>query len=452
MLAMNCVIPRSGLGCAVAVLLASLPVGALGGGHAAGEVVPQTNRSFTTSATGRFVARGPDVFTCMAQTRWAEETTGNLERFLGVKFPIRRSEAIEIRLVSGREAAFLPSLVCREESGLFLRVLVVNTAVSPDPEVMDELLCRALMTGYIRERRRGVAGSRMPAIPQWLTMGVAQNLDAAVRGRNRDVVTEWRPESEVPTLADVFRWESIPEGWPRYRSVCGMVTQWLGTFGVSVSPYVRIMDRLADTGGVREEWLAETLTGLGTGAAMEQAWREWLQRQGNLIHSFGEVSSRLIGQVQAELPLAVSSGPDNAVPLWLTPREAIARRGEPGVSFAALQKAQRLRSVTLGKAEELVSVGEDFAVFYERLASGAWTVTLSRALGRAEKKLELLAELTRKREAYLDALEREVRDRSGEWRDPAPAREPVLEKGRFERYVDEAEMKFGDRPKDTSRD
>jgi hypothetical protein len=152
------------------------------------------------------VASGPDVFASMAQTRWAEETTSKLERLLGVKFPIRRPEVIEIRLVSGREAALLPSLMLREESGLLLRVLVVNTAEPADGEVMDELLCRALMAGYIRERRRGVAGSRMPAIPQWLTMGVAQNLDAAVRGRNRDVVTDWRPASEIPKLAEVFCW------------------------------------------------------------------------------------------------------------------------------------------------------------------------------------------------------------------------------------------------------
>jgi hypothetical protein len=397
------------------------------------------------------VASGPDVFASMAQTRWAEETTSKLERLLGVKFPIRRPEVIEIRLVSGREAALLPSLMLREESGLLLRVLVVNTAEPADGEVMDELLCRALMAGYIRERRRGVAGSRMPAIPQWLTMGVAQNLDAAVRGRNRDVVTDWRPASEIPKLAEVFCWESLPEGWPRYRSICGMVIQWLGTYGVNVSPYARILDRLADTGGVTAEWMADALTG-GSEAAMEPAWREWLQKQGNLIHAFGELSTRLIGQLQGELPLAVPLGSDRGALVWLTPQEAIARRSEPGVSFAALQKAPRLRSMTLGKAEELVSLGEDYAVFYERLAAGAWTVTLNRTLRRVEKKLDLLADLTRKREAYLDAVEREVQDRSGVWRNTSPAREPVLEKGWIERYVDEAEIKFGDKPKDTSRD
>lgn len=423
--------------------------GATGEARAAGA---PTNRIYTTSATGRFVASGPDAFFTMTQTRRAEETAAQLERFLGVKFPLRRPEVIEIRLVSGREAAASPALASSIDNGLLQRAIIINMAASPDPEVIGELLCRALMTGYIRERRRGGAVGPMPAIPEWLTMGVAQNLDPAVRVRNRNVVMAWRPESAVPRLGDVLRWQTLPEGWPRHRALCGMAVGWLGTFGEAVSPYARIMDRLADTGAVTSEWLADELTGRGSVALMEQAWREWMGRQANLIHSFGEVSSDLIEQVRAELPLAAPSGPDGGAPLWVTPREAIARRAEPGVSFAAMQKAQRLRAMTLGKAVELVSLGETYAQFYERLAAGAWTITLNRTLNRAEASLERLADLTRKREAYLDAVERDVQQGSTVWRETSAAQEPVLEKGRLESYVDRAEQKFRETPGETSRD
>jgi len=384
---------------------------------------------------------GPDAVSNMSQTRWAETTTEQLEHFLGTKFPFRRQQVIEIRVVSGREAAMAPKLDTRYEGGLFQRVITISAEPPSDPETMDELLCRALVMGNIEDRRRG-ARSSPPSIPEWFSMGVAQNLKLASRVRNRDVLTAWRTGTPVPAVADVIRWQALPEGWPRYRSVCGMFLNWLGTFGRDAAPYDRILNLLAGNGMVTSEWLAGDLTGIGSASDMEAAWREWVGRQSNVIQSFGELSSVLIERLASELPLIVPSDKVGDLPMRLSPREAIGKRDLQAVSVAAMEKAQSLRALTLGKAKELVEVGGLYACFYESLSKGSMVMVLKYRLGKAEKALEKLADLTRKREAYMDVVEREQRRRTPEWRETSSPREPVLDKGRIERYLDGAEQKF----------
>jgi hypothetical protein len=245
-----------------------------------------------------------------------------------------------------------------------------------------------------------------------------------------------------------------------------MAVNWFGSFGETVpierrfggtprpadDSYGRMLNRLADHGAVTPAWLAGELTRTGTEADMEKAWREWVGRQAGLIQSFGEVSSVLIEQLRSELTLEVWPGEAGEPSLRLSPREAIERRGDSGVSQAAMEKVQRLRALTLGKAEELTRLGEAYALFYERLAGGAWAMTLNHELKKAEKAMDQLADLTRRREAYLDAVEREFQQRSMPWKETSGVREPVLDKGRLERYVDEAEKKYLQTLKATSRD
>jgi hypothetical protein len=407
----------------------------------------------------------------MAWTRWAEETLTRLERSLGLNFTFRRREPIEIHLISGRDASVVPEYAARVNSGFFQRVIVVNVALPCDQEILDELLCRALITGYVRDRCMGRVDAVMPSIPEWLTMGIAQNLSPELWRRNRTVVMGWREDSTCPRLMDALNWQRLPAGWPRYRSFCGMMVHWFGAVaevslltplegksqsmaGATTDAYVRILDQLADEGAVAPVWLASELTLTGTVEGMEKRWQEWLGTQGNIIQSFGEISSDLIERLRGELSLEVLPTGNVAMvsSTWLTPSEAIERRREPGVSLAAGIKAQRIRFLTIGKAEELVKAGEMYAQFFDGVAVDKWSWTLRRNLRGAEKELEALTDLTQKREAYLDAVEREQNERSSAWRVGESGREPVLDKGRLERYVDAAEKKYDVTVQGESRD
>jgi hypothetical protein len=407
------------------------------------------SRVITTSATGRFVVEGTDNLANSQYTRWAEDTATRLERLLGLTFPSgKRETAVEIILVSGATAGPSLSVRCVRESGL-KRILTINEARQPDYELMQDGLCRLLLAGCMEDRRRA---SGLPAggqdVPQWFSMGLAQNLFAENRVRNRRIVTKWVPETDRPALSAVLQWRILPEGWPRNRALCGMAVYWMGTLREGGGFYVAMLDRLAGDHPLTAGWVTAQIAPSGSAGSAERDWRDWLARQGQAIQEFGELSGVLLDQLRAELDLVVPAAPEAAVlgggSRRLAPEEVVAERPRTALlRQAAAEKIQRLRRLTLGKAPEFVEIGEAYGRFYEAVSRNAWTPLIRYRLARAHSAFDRLAELTRAREAYLDEVER---DEAGEdeWiRDAAMGSpQPVLEKSRIEAYLDDAEKRF----------
>ena len=406
-------------------------------------------RVVTTSASGRFVVAGPDALANSQYTRWAEDTATRLERLLGVAFvPIKRVPTVRIMLVTGTPSGVAIAVQSRRVNGMVERELRVNDALSPDYEWLQARLCELLIDSYLDSHGRG-SGPEADAgtVPQWLAMGLAQNLVAETRVRNRRVVTKWATPPVCPRLTDILQWHTLPEGWPRYRALCGMAVYWMGTLREGGQAYAEALDRLAANKPLTVNWMAAQVARSGSPSAMEQAWQDWLAHQGQAIQDFGELSSALLDQLKAEvdLDMPLGAGVLAGVTRRLAPADVIAERERlPRIALAAAEKIHGIRRLTLGKAPEFVEIGEAYGSFYSAVARGAWTVTLRMRLARAEAAFDRLDKLTRAREAYLDEVEREAV--AGEGRDNAagviPA-EPVLEKSRIQAYLDDAEVRFG---------
>ncbi len=397
-----------------------------------------TNRVISTSSSGRFLVVGPDGSANMQVSRWAESVAGQLERFTGIPFSLQRGQLVEIRTGQPMEIA---RLEIQREGDNYRRVLTLGPESGRDPERLDEWLCRALVLGYMEEQRRAAGALRMANLPEWLTMGMAQNLRTHQRVRNRNVVSAWRVQGGFPGLVEMMQWESLPAGWPRHRALCGVLASWIaGHTANNGSPFSAILGRLARGETVTPEWMAVEVAANGSIGAMQSDWISWLGRQANLVQSFGELSSVLVDQLQAEIPLMIEAAAGRPAAAF-SPREALAVRSDPAVAAAALEKSRKLRVLTLGKAVELMTVGERFARFYEDLVNGAPSLLLRYRIRQAEAELERLGDLTRRREAYLDAVERETGGAGSHWEKDAGNEPPVLDKGPMERYVDAVENK-----------
>ena len=417
------------------------------GGASAGRVL-------TKSVSGRFAVVGPGTAVNHQYARWAEDTATRLERLLGVSFAFTGQEPVEIAVVADKTAGPAVTVTC-ERDGAFKRTLTVNESHQPEYESMQEGLCALLLDGYLDDRRhaRGLA-LREPAVPQWFSMGVAQNLAPETRNRDRKIVCSWSPPPERPDVAAILRWRSLPEGWPRNRALCGMAVYWLGTMSEGSAVYARLLDGLAGDDSIGPEWVAERVANVGSVAALERAWREWLVRQGRTVQDLGALSSALLERLRSELDieLPVAGQPATGARRWrrLTPADVQAeRRPSAFLRLAAGEKVQAIRVLTLGKASELVEVGEAYCRFYEGVARGSWRLVTKYRLAKAEAAFEQLAALTRGREAYLDEVEREMA--GGDEQQVLPRQgldEPVLEKDPIEAYLDDAENRFGKRETD----
>jgi len=394
----------------------------------------------SVSSSGRFLVRGPDLTSNDEVTRCAEETGLRLEAMLGYSLPFSRWNPMEIRLTTNPGAK--SSVSEGDEEGRNAdRILVINRRTDWDYGAMQEGLVRVVLTSLI-ERRRQKAGLKgvTVVIPPWLAAGMAQNLDKEMVARNRGIVAMTGLEAEQTPVGDVLNWTRIPEGWHGPPALCGLVMAWILTCPGSLD---KIMTRLADQESLSPEWVARTVVGVNTVRQMESRWQAWRERQERVIQEFGALSSAMISQLKGMLPFTGPGIPEAV----LFPEEAIGARNKiPVIVPLAQKRIHQIRALTLGKAPELVEVGERYCSFYGGLVRGSWGMVLRWRLARADASLDRLESLTRAREAYLDEFEAEwARIQSAEDSDAWRGDGMGLEKSRMESYLDEAEKRLDKR-------
>ncbi len=389
----------------------------------------------TTSASGRYRVVGSDTLENTDYTRWAEDMTLQVERFLGMPLPLMRGSVVEIVLENSGPV----SVSCSRREGKLQRVLTLSRTGVVDYALIQEGLIRLVLAGIVERRRREEElPDVIPGIPRWLSVGLALNLDKAQVVRNRKIVAAAGMELGMTSASAVMGWEQLPEGWHSRQALCGILVAWINSVPEALD---RVLERVVRQEPVSPQWLAGAGIQADSVAGMEAKWREFKQRQSHAIQEFGELSLALIEQVKAELPLALNV-PE---PVCIQPCDVIAARKKwpRVVANEAAAKMERLGLITMGKAPELGELATLYGRFYEGVATGAWAPILAWRLSRAEAALARLESLTRSREAYLDEVEREAAGKREE--QTAGSGEglvPELEKSSIESYIDEAEKRY----------
>lgn len=416
------------------VILAVLCAMPAAGASEAGVVV-------TTSASGRYEVRGPDSAVNVRYTRWAEDVTARLERVLGIVVPRAGLAPVVIRVERAKAGGASVESCCRHE-GTLRRELVVNEAFAVDYGALREHLCGLALAGAIAEARRqcGYPPGEPPVFPPWFTAGVARNLDRETAVSNRALAAALSGRERELPASEIMRWERLPEGWQGRRALCGWVVGWM----LSVEgAREKVVDRLVRQEPLSPEWFAVHGVGVESVPGMDRLWIAWRQRQDRAVMEFGALSVAHLVHLREALDMTLSPAGVGGDPVRLRPCDVVGERVRyPLIPTLAADKIQQIRALTLGRAPELVAVGESYARFFEAVAAGAWTLTVRRRLAAAEAAFDRLERLTRAREAYLDLVEQEglapaeraaaVHFRSG------------LEKGPVASYLDAAEDRFNE--------
>ena len=389
----------------------------------------------TTSASGRYRVVGPDTLENTDYTRWAEDMTLQVERFLGLPIPLMRGSVVEIVLENSGPV----SVSCSRSEGKLQRVLFLSRTGPVEYDRIQEGLIRLVLAGIVERRRREEGlPDVIPAIPRWLSVGLALNLDKEQVARNRKIVAATGMELGATRASTVVGWEQLPEGWHGRQALCGILVAWINSVPEALD---RVLERVVRQELVSPQWLAVTGIHADSVERMEDLWAEFRNLQGRAIQEFGGLSMALIDQVKAELPLELKT-PE---PVCIQPRDIIAARKKwPGaVANAAVAKMERLQVITIGKAPELGALTALYGRFYEGVAAGAWAPILTWRLSRAEAALKRLESLTRAREAYLDEMEQgSTGKRQGQAGVLEEGSVPELEKSRIESYIDETEKRY----------
>ncbi len=420
--------------------------GAIKGGAQDGPAAAVAARpDVTTSSSGRFVVTGPDAAKTREYTHWAEAMAERVERRLGMPLAFTRQSPLRIHLAPADSSTAGIVVQCQYREGRLSAGLTVNEYAALDYEDLLAALCRLALVAVVdRERGPRGAGGGPPRVPSWLAVGLAQNLDPALCARNRRLVHGTLPDSEPPEVSAVLSWDNLPERWYRTRALCGMTVMWLDSLKEQGESWRRIVDRLAAGEPVTAGWVAQSLAGVNSGAALETRWSAWLKRQERVVQDLGAVSSVMLGQLRERVEVSASelgdAAPDDG-DRRLAPLDLVAMRRRAAVRLVAEERMQQVQALTIGKAPELVRVGQLYAFFYEGLVRGSAAWRLRWRLRQAEREWVALSELTRARETYVDAFEREAASTGGPAVLTGPS--PALDKSPLEAYVDDVEKRFG---------
>jgi hypothetical protein len=295
--------------------------------------------------------------------------------------------------------------------GRLVQRLVVRGYSETDSTEIRDVLCRLLLDGFAVRASSADAvgiGRTDVSVPDWLVVGIAENLDPASRAENsRTVLLRWRQGGLAP-LADLL--------WPRsggsgttaglpgrmgagdrdlYRSVCGVFVSWLLDRPEKEPVLVRLFERVGTGGTISPAWMAEQILGSRDPRELDEAWDRWVLRQKRIIYdprSAARLGLELLREelliCRRDFDIRSASDPYEMISF----RELIAERDAPGISNVCRRKSLRLQVLAVGRGRKFADVIGLYCRFLETLPKDAAPGHLHALLDDADRALETLAQ------------------------------------------------------------
>lgn len=347
--------------------------------------------SAAISSTHRFMATGAlDSAGKVTFAAAAEDAAERLETALGIQLPFGRGQPVE--LVARVDPAVPSGSVIRAQGwvdrALAQKLIVINPEKADQEDVLEGLcwllLNRCVIAGQDVETRE----ARLGEVPDWLSVGAAQNLYPHLRARNRQVVIRAWKAGTAPAFAEVLGFTLLPPGRWGQKAFCAAAVDLIASSGSAGEVFRGLFDRLARGEPVDAAWMAGASVAGGATKDLEKEWDLWIARQ-TQVRRYGETAgSEPAAALRAALeidPLLCGFTADDGLPAVMTPADLIDRRGEPWMPKLAGGLSLKVRGLGLGESEAFRRTADRYGDFFDALAQrGGWLGRLT-GLGRPSR-------------------------------------------------------------------
>jgi hypothetical protein len=420
-------------------------------------------RAAITSADRRFLVSGLTSAENMVLARKLSEHAARIESVVGLPLPMRRDQILGVLVQSSSAPDARVLKVQGWDDGQFYQRLVVPGGRRFNEEDLLEGACWLLLNRYAAEyaptgQRHGLGAT----VPDWISAGLAQNVQAAIRARNREWIARELTENRRMPLAQVIKREILPPGRWREKAYAAAAVECLFPDGDA-----RAWTALFKSVGLRQAidaaWLRQNCAALGT-RNPEAVWREFLARKARAraAEAWGDRSLQIEEKLLQTLNFRprdwLDDVPDD-VPQDLFAQDLIALRDRPWTAPLAGALAMQVQSLELGAPPPLQAVLASYAAFFEQLGAppaekkawwqrekkeagtlrppddATWQVALNQLWQRAEHAHQTFLETHQNRKRYVDSFDR---PEPGEFAEPDPAAAD-RPRTRLQKYVDEFE-------------
>jgi hypothetical protein len=346
---------------------------ALAAGVAAAEPAPAPAQTvFSTSR--RFVVSGLPSVDAATLCAWAEDVAERIEARTHTPLGFGDAEYILIRCMDGAESG--ESRVVRAQGyvdGRLQQKLVVVRPAAADQEDMIESLCGLIVSRQIAQRQSDAERRRaLGHAPDWLAVGLAQNLYRDLRARNTRLAVDLHREGVAPSVSELIGLAQMPPGRWREKYFCGLAVAWLLSQPDLPSHWQALLQRLAGGAPVGPDWIAgEFMRFTGT-AALEAGWETRLLQQRQVVFDLApsredrvERLSELLRVRPEEYGLALPDGK----PGLLVPGDLVSRRREDWVPRLARAVGLRMALLGGGQPQEFQRIVAQYKAFFDALAA-----------------------------------------------------------------------------------
>ncbi len=420
------------------------------------------------SADRRFMVSGMTSAENMVLARALSEQAARVEEKTGMRLPLQREQVLGVMVQSSSAPDSQVLRMQGWDDGHFYQRLVAPGALRLDREDLMEGACWLMLNRYAAEHTP--AGQRTgtgATVPDWISAGLAQNTQAALRSRNRDWIAREQGEGRGMPLAQVVKQEMLPPGRWREKAYAAAAVEFLFPDG-DLQTWAALFQAVGTRQAINAAWLRKNCPALRD-RKPEEAWAEHLARKSRSRHM--EAWSDRGLQIEARLLQTLNFRPREAalgvdvpeeVPQELYARDLIEYRGQKWVAPVAGALSLQVQSFAIGAPPALQEVLASYAAYFDQLGlpppekhgwwprarkdpgklqppdDATWQVALNQLWMRAERAHQGFLEKNQTRKSYVDSFDRPG---AGDFADPSPAASDAP-RTRIQRYVDEAEGKL----------
>ena len=444
----------------VAATLAQVP-GATSAGH-----LGKPGRASIFSADHRFMVGGMTSAENMVLAESLATLARQVEEKVGQPLPMTRDQVLGVMVQSLSSPNKEILKVQGWDDGQFYQRLVVPGALRIDGEDLLEGACWLLLNRYAAEwtplsRRTGMGA----VMPDWISAGLTQNTQAALRSRNREwLAREWAEGRRLP-LAQVIKQELLPPGRWREKAYAAAAVEFLFGDG-DTATWTALFQAVGGKQVIDGVWLRNHCPALQD-RKPEAAWFLFLSQRATqqTVATWSDRGMQIESQLLQMLhfrPHDMVAGVPSDVPVELFARDLIDYRDQPWVPTLASALSLRIQSLKLGATRVLQDVIASYAAYLDQLVTppaaktswwnkgrkdprkiqppddATWQLALNQLWLRAERQHQAFLESNQARKRYVDSFDAAP---PGVFDEPAPAAADVP-RTRVQKYVDSIEEKL----------
>ena len=413
------------------------------------------------SADRRFMVSGMTSAENMVLAGKLAELAARIEEKTGQPLPLGRDQVLGVMVQSASAPGQQVLRMQGWDDGRFYQRLVAPSALRLDEEDLLEGAAWLLLNRQAAEHTP--AGQRAglgAAVPDWVSAGLFQNTQPALKSRNREWIARELAEGRSLPLAQVVKLESLPPGRWREKAYAAAAVEFLFPDG-DRETWTALFRAAGGRQAIDPAWLRGNCPALKD-RNPEQAWRAHLEERARTrtAEAWSDRSLALEEKLLQTLnfkPRDLAAAVPAEVPADLFARDLVEYRGQDWVRPVAAALSLQVQSLKLGAPPVLQDVLASYAAYFDQLTTppaekpawwrrnkedprklrppddATWQVALNQLWQRAERAHQAFLEQQQSRRAYVDGFDRP--EPGGLVPEPADDQPRT----RLQRYVDEVE-------------